>query len=143
MQGFDFFRSEAGQGKKLENSRRKFGPQFVVELARAAEHQLADFGRDRFADSGDFLEPVFHRELAQISAPGLDRSGGVGVSADFKRILFLKLEQGRDRLEQVDNSFFFYFGHEKVLPGKIESSITRALAALRRARLAQDQLFPR
>jgi hypothetical protein len=103
VEGFDFFRTEAGNVEKFEQFRRELRDQFVVvgKLSRGDEGR--DFFAEGVADPRDAFQFIFADERSKVVFEHFKGARTVVVGADLERIFALELEQKSDALEDVND----------------------------------------
>ena len=84
---FDFFCAEALDFKKREDVGRELLAEVVVVVEAAVRGEFGDFFACGFANAFNRHEPFFGDQSLEGLGEGLQRTGGVGVGADFEGIL--------------------------------------------------------
>ena len=111
VEGFDFFRSEAGDVEEFEEFRGKLRAEVVVVRQLSRGHEGGDFLAQGFADAGDAFQLVLADEGAKVAFEHFEGAGAVVVGADFEGVLALEFEQEGDALEDFDDLVAGNGGH--------------------------------
>ena len=105
---FDFFCAEALDFKKRENVGRELLAQVVVVVEAAVRGEFGDLFTRGLADAVNCREPVLGDQGLEGFGEGLQRTGGVGVGADFEGILAFQLQQAGDVFEDIGDFVFVH-----------------------------------
>ena len=102
VEGFDFFRSEAGDVEEFEQSRREPGDKFVIIRQLAGGDESPDLFPESFSNAGNGFQFVFPDERSEVVFEHFEGTGAIVVGADLERIFALELEQKGDALKDLD-----------------------------------------
>jgi 3' terminal RNA ribose 2'-O-methyltransferase Hen1 len=94
VHGFDFFRTDAGDGEHLDEAGRDGGFEFVVVGEFSRGEEFADFEVDFFADAFDFGFGIGREKGDERLADGFEGAGGIDVGAGFEGVLAFEFEEG-------------------------------------------------